>query len=103
MLLSKAIREGAKLRPQGFGYRFDGKTSCALEAALEAATGRTDATPPEFHKHFGVRWRGRFDCPAEGCALHANRISLITHLNDSHQWTRERIADWVATVENADA
>lgn len=27
----------------------------------------------------------------------------IAHLNDGHRWTRERIADWVATVERAES
>jgi hypothetical protein len=25
--------------------------------------------------------------------------AMITHLNDFHCWTRERIADWVQSVE----
>ncbi len=24
---------------------------------------------------------------------------MVIHLNDDHRWTREQIADWVATVE----
>jgi hypothetical protein len=27
--------------------------------------------------------------------------ALIVHLNDSHRWTRERIAAWVAEIEAA--
>jgi len=28
-----------------------------------------------------------------------SRHDQIAHLNDGHGWTRERIADWVATIE----
>jgi hypothetical protein len=27
---------------------------------------------------------------------------MIPHLNDNHRWTRERIAEWVSTIEPAD-
>jgi hypothetical protein len=28
--------------------------------------------------------------------------NTVTHLNDDHRWTREQIADWVATIEQAE-
>jgi hypothetical protein len=32
---------------------------------------------------------------------HGKRVlaRLIPHINDDHGWTREQIADWVATIE----
>jgi hypothetical protein len=70
--------------------------TCAWGAAIEAGYH-----PDAICEQSGV-------CPA--CdATHFTRrhydkpfVMLITHLNDVHQWTRERIADWVATVEPAD-
>lgn len=41
-------------------------------------------------------------CPSmfDRCDLRNARLSrIIEHLNDDHRWTREQIADWVATVE----
>lgn len=54
-------------------------------------------------------------CPVDGCeasrpVLAIARIirnmmvrSIIIHLNDGHKWTRERIADWVASIEPQEA
>lgn len=46
---------------------------------------------------YDPRWREEL-CPAcHGIYEHVHR--LIPHLNDEHKWTRERIADWVQTLE----
>ena len=44
-----------------------------------------------------------FDClentlrrSAEGCEERLALAAMILHLNDDHQWTRERISAWVA-------
>lgn len=38
-------------------------------------------------------------CPA--CSGFPESVfNLIAHLNDTHYWTRERIADWVETLES---
>lgn len=110
MRLSEAIKLGAMLRPQASGGRalvrvrgwrgwvFDQQVlgTCALAAATEAVglqlwINAYDEWP----------WMlGRFvSCPATG----GNKsVSLIVmELNDRHRWTRERIADWVATIEPA--
>ncbi len=36
-------------------------------------------------------------CPE--CSNESSTFPLIHHLNDAHCWTRERIAEWVATIE----
>lgn len=44
----------------------------------------------------------RAPCPHEGCTEGVGSDTLyrlIQHLNDNHQWTRERIADWLDTLE----
>lgn len=103
MLLSEAIREGAKLLPQGFGskcVRDNKNTSCAMEAAIHVVAGS-----PEYNSinllrdgEYGIL-RRVVACPADGCNLHSDLETAITHLNDIHKWTRERVAGFVATVE----
>jgi uncharacterized C2H2 Zn-finger protein len=45
--------------------------------------------------------RDAFGCP--GChGIWRLVSSIILHLNDYHQWTRERIAEWVAKIEPQD-
>jgi hypothetical protein len=39
------------------------------------------------------------DCPAACVASGYTLWSLIQHLNDSHKWSRERIADWLETLD----
>lgn len=109
MRLSEAIRLGAMLRPQGFGnlwtVRPDGRLieSCALGAACDAFGRGFSAS------HCGV-WQlpkdletwlagGPVECPACPSFSTARRESMIAHLNDLHRWTRDAIADWVATLE----
>ena len=100
MKLSEAIRLGAMLRPQYQGAYFGGGGSCALGAALEAI-GRLaynevlqgcsgDLEFPIIAVSAG--------CPI--CTFDVHRLGCtVTHLNDEHGWTREAIADWVATIE----
>lgn len=121
MRLSDAIRLGSTLRPQAFGglvtmVKTDGQApvigSCAMGAAAEAlgiitidVNGHADVDTPAYE-----RWWASFraplhlySCPDPKCT-YTNRHSMclntaVVHLNDAHCWTREAIADWVATVE----
>ncbi len=99
MRLSEAIRLGATMKPQGFGQAFtpDGG-SCALGAALDAI-GVPQGYPfniwPEMIKEI-LFWQ---DCPECGRAGAEIRLSMPAHLNDTHRWTRERIADFVELHE----
>lgn len=120
MLVSAAIIDGAKRRPQAFGglvqYDTQGNAhTCALGAAFEAvgfleivsAPGRpgvlttrllVDPDSP-FAKTIQTAMD---DCPSPcGCAFGAEATlsAYIAHLNDTHSWTREMIAAWVARVE----
>lgn len=100
MKLSTAIRLGAMLKPQGFGKYLEDEATCALGAALDA------------RGVFGTHFRESELFPiililSPGCPICDERSyggdvgSTIFHLNDDHLWTRERIADWVETVEAA--
>jgi hypothetical protein len=99
MRLSEAIRLGAMLHPQFFGHaRLIGTAgeilaTCAVGAAQEAG----------FIVHVaddGVR----VTCPTPKphwphCREPQRVLAMVTHLNDIHRWTRERIADWLETIE----
>lgn len=106
MTLSEAMRLGAALRPHGFGqFERHGRT-CAIGAAMEATAFWRTAVWPE-------GWMALFNqvttCPHAGCRFdwpvdEARLVwDVIVHLNDHHRWTRERIADWVETVEGTGA
>ncbi len=94
MRLSEAIRLGATLSPQGFGGGEGGPAArCALAAARDA-TGVADL----YSLHREVLSLGPHRCLDCG-AQRTSTWNMVIHLNDRHRWTRERIADWVATQE----
>lgn len=127
--LSEAIRLGSMLRPQTRGnlyYHYRGEIrSCAYGAALEAAgliapavnvDTSSDALDIKAEELWPVMTNAVLKCPASGRTALARTeyyydlqnardgvqvVGIIQHLNDSHRWTRERIADWVVTVEPA--
>lgn len=115
MKLSEAIREGSRLSLQAFGGLGEGGKTCALGAAGEWVYFVGEAT-----------WGG---CPAAEwtqlpmviakvdilpcgcdeargsdyglCGYDVNNVAaVIAHLNDTHKWSREAIAEWVEVVEN---
>lgn len=101
---SEAIRLGAMLRPQCFNAMYKNNGSCALGAAREAVGASNAAS---FVTCIVWPWTGTLhNCPV-GCD--ANQIypgankscvtTIVVHLNDVHHWTRERIADWVESIE----
>lgn len=109
MRFSEAIRLGSMLHPQCFGSlyrRLDGTTgaiiaSCAIGAvytalgytALGGITTEFDFLP--WMKLVSVK------CPECGSEPHPSvSMQTVTHLNDTHHWTRERIADWVESLES---
>lgn len=61
------------------------------------------ARPPEVRKLPGMH--ERVTCPVDICVTEhyteTTLYTLVQHLNDTHNWTRERIADWLD--EQADA
>lgn len=109
MKLSEAIRLGAMMKPQGIGGRMDGETRCAL-------AGASDALGIEARRHLSCvprvdyeALRARYpilDAPVEAMPVSDNSgygwtlLSAIWALNDNYEWTRERIADWVQSIED---
>jgi hypothetical protein len=118
MKLSEAIRIGAKKRPQCFTVLFLHPTdpmnksgviqSCALGAGLE---GAGIINPEELQYPCDPEWKadvftgmgsykergsGYFRCPI--CDFEDDSLELTIHLNDAHEWSRERIADWLESI-----
>lgn len=105
MKLSEAIRMNGMMVPQGFGGHSMGSVMepCALGGALQSI-GKQHANKMD-DNYCEVRqtwpWASRLyvDCPSE-CGRGTNAVmSCIYHLNDRHRWTRQQIADWVASIE----
>jgi hypothetical protein len=106
MKLSEAIRLGAMMRQQSAR---SGRThlidvldgSCALEAACEAI-GHAEAVGGGYQHIIYEAWQwlkgAQLMCP-ECNTIGADEYT-IWHLNDTHCWSRERIADWVESIEN---
>lgn len=97
-------------------------TTCAFFAALDARPCGIKRVPADLETD-ALRGARRaadtngttlvLDIPAEWSVLYVQRscpachgaavsvFRLISHLNDTHRWTREAIADWVQTIEDA--
>lgn len=92
--LSEAMRIGARLRPQGFVEYFTGGGSCAIGAAYEAVTGRTDYNSddaPEVSEVFP-----QLAQPFPGSDYKDDTLEdAIWEKNDIDYWSREKIADWL--------
>lgn len=106
--LSEAIRLGAMIRPQGRGQYYSaisGK-SCAIGAAAEACG--LDITTDQVKESVIRAWpwvEQEVQRPA-GVTLSiisvGKVIEMVPCLNDFADWTREQIADWIATIEPAE-
>jgi hypothetical protein len=103
--LSDLVLEGSKLRPQTRGVFFGavvgkGLCSCALGAAIEAATGIAD-------EHIGTEQALTILAAETGLPLlteidersplgeMGNLAGVIALMNDGHCNTREEIAEWL--------
>lgn len=102
MRLSEAIRLGAMLGPQNFGTYSDGDATCAIGAARSAGGDDMMLSFFQIEHHLDSRCPECGDIAASSwCDGKRVRVNVIPHLNDHHRWTRERIADWVETLEAA--
>lgn len=103
MTLSEAIRLGAMMKPQAFNSGSDGG-SCALRAAHDALGLSSVMTVSGYAVINYSELAHRYPmlhtvsvCPH--CGFDDTTVSLVWHLNDQHHWTRERIADWIDSLE----
>lgn len=103
MQLSEAIRLGAMLKPQAFTSDGSQGKSCALRAAGDAL-GIPELMPNVLdYARFYTRYPYlAIEDAHPVTGMRDARLSLIYFLNDIDHWTREQIADWVATIEPAE-
>src|SRR5262245_37239461 len=87
--------ENRVLGPEQLSVVWAATAACAMGAAFSGGYRRdfdlSDTLPNGTH------------CPCD-CLTMVERRPVeycVMHLNDCHKWTRERIADWVQTVEEA--
>lgn len=122
MKLSVAIRLGSMLVPQCIGQSVDWHrdvtgqpvvAACALGAAGLAIGQWPLRMEPGIMRRDSV-WNPCDSWPWTVCDVAcpqccvwysggANVVAIIAHLNDTHRWTREQIADWIATIEPQEA
>lgn len=105
MKLSEAILLGSTLNPQGF-CADPAVGDCALWSAARSVGIGAYPDDEGRHPDYGLL-RDRFpvlNTPDVGCPvcgfIEQNLGFIVWHLNDSHRWTRERIADWIETIED---
>ena len=120
MKLYEAIRLGSMLHPQTFdhleefrrvyspnpliGVRKIVVATCAMGAAFKAL-GITNETevPNEWRSEEEVS----VSCPTKSDEVSycgdpdCSMSDMVMHLNDTHRWTREKIADWLEPIEEA--
>lgn len=112
MKLSEAIRLGSMMTKQEhrslvhkIGDSYVGACAWGAAGLAIGMTLNEDIGTSEI----ADRWPWVFEathrpCPAQSCCTYHGQHHavdlLIVHLNDTHQWTRERIADWVEGIEN---
>ena len=106
MKLSEAIRLGSMLKPQLRARSFDGVATCAAAAACDAI-GRLERWK-DVWPIVKERWpiiETTAMCPVLvlGGNIETSVETGIIYLNDAEGWTREQIADWVQTIEDAQA
>ncbi len=102
IVLSTAMREGAKLRPQSFGFFFshaEGEVcSCALGSIWEYLHGNTH--PPAINNDALCELLGIAEIVADHPIY--NKVApigdIIASLNDDNLWSREQIADWLESL-----
>lgn len=109
MKLSEAILMNGLIKEQGFGN--DSMLSidapCALGGALQSI-GRQEECIAAWEVSLAYKivkevwpWSealAEYKCPCH-CEFKDFPLNLVFHLNDSHKWSRARIAEWVASIE----
>jgi hypothetical protein len=109
MKYSEAILLGSMVTEQAFGESGIGIRACANRAA-RIAVGASSITGvsnsgPDITTLFPIAATEGIECPQCGKSSHdispctEDLCGLVAHLNDRHRWTRERIADFIATHE----
>ena len=109
---AEAIRFGCKLHPvQVYGHLSeklpDGSIGvCAIGAARAAGYDENSLDDEDnlwvdcpMDGPHTVRFGPRVTERRFGCGQQEKVYDMVAHLNDTHRWTREAIADWLETLE----
>ena len=102
MTLVEAILAGILLRPKARGGYFTIEGACVLGAAYLGLGLPLPVTIGEYHAVLTVL-AARFPelMRQQACPVcHAVKIlgAVMIHLNDSHEWPREHIANWLVSL-----
>jgi len=104
--VSLAMRAGAKLRPQGYGKLFQKLFGEFHSCAIAAVCEYRGAIPSERFSLQDIANYVQFDPSpianpiTDVTNVPATLYEVITLMNDALSWSRERIADFVESVEN---
>ena len=100
MKLSEAIRQGCEAYPHKckHGYFQNGDKACALGAAIASYVGRRPDSPYDIAEKILPGRMHIFRNPVTGET--DSMYNIIIDLNDSEDWTREQIADWLDTADD---
>lgn len=108
LTFSEAIRLGSSLKPQAHHSSKDTPLAdcvaiCAIEAAA-LAVGCVGTLSTLAYERWPWPWSigDLYSCPQCQHVV-GNAAFVMSHLNDHHWWSRERIADWVEGLEHARA
>lgn len=84
---------------EGFTPSSDFTVRCSefCDAWIERETLETAF---QIKDRFPEAMEAEFGCPASDCSMELSLWFLLTHLNDTHKWTRESIADWLDRVSD---
>jgi hypothetical protein len=95
MKLSEAISLAAMLTPQAITHFIDDTGGrCAWASAFDAVGH--PSRPMYMDEEW--KWTRRIvNCPL--CKVMESVAATIVHLNAGHRWTRQRIAEWISTIE----
>lgn len=98
LTLSEAIRLGAMSTTQAFGHlRIRRKGSIFATCAIGAAMYAAECEDGNLYIRFPLLLElAPYPFNTE---IKQQVILIITYLNDVRMWPREKIADWVATLE----
>lgn len=102
MRVSEAIRLGSLLVPQGFGFAYSRRVQgavCANQAAKLAVGANESEEPWPWREEMVERCPFCVERFRAGCGFSPDVLGLVAHLNDDHRWSRERIADYVESLE----
>ena len=104
--VSFAMRAGAKLRPQGYNKLFSSLFGEFHSCAIAAVCEYRGAIPDERFSFQDLSNYVQFDpSPIDNpitdvTNVPANLYEVITIMNDALSWSRNRIADFVESVED---